>query len=131
MSQLFDTLCEALKSLGSDVSQFQFDTHSTVVMQFADVGEIILDPSEEQVALWARLETSSQARFNHRAEELLSLLSEPAEQFGSGCMVLRQLEDGSAVGGVLHPACQIDSSRMASAIQDFHARVITLQAVLQ
>lgn len=131
MSQLFDTLTAALRSLGCDVSQFQFDTHSAVVMQFADVGELILEPGDNQVALWARLETSADQRFGHRAEELLALLSMPAEEFASGCIALRQLDDMSAVGGVLHAACLVEPPRLAQALQGFHARLGQLQALLR
>jgi len=131
MTSLLDTLNSALKELGCDPSRFQFDTHSSVVMGFADVGELLFDPVDDMVYLWGRLDTSPAERFSNRADELLTALSAPAAHFANGCLALRQLEDGCLVGGALQPDCRHESSLLAAAIEGFHARVIELQALLR
>jgi len=131
MTTLLDTLNAALQELGCDPSRFQFDTHSSVVMGFADVGELLLDPVGDMVYLWGRLDTSPVDRFSNRAEELLTALCAPSAHFANGCLALRQLDQGCLVGGALQPECQHQSSLMASAIEGFHARVLELQALLR
>ncbi|MFG3449028.1 MULTISPECIES: hypothetical protein [unclassified Stenotrophomonas] len=131
MTSLLDTLNAALQELGCDPSRFQFDTHSSVVMGFADVGELLLDPVDDLVYLWGRLETSPAERFSNRADELLTALSAPAAHFANGCLALRQLEEGCLVGGALQPDCQRESSLLAAAIEGFHARVLELQGLLR
>ncbi|WP_312317728.1 hypothetical protein [Stenotrophomonas sp.] len=131
MNHLFDTLSAALNELGCDPSRFQFDTHSSVVMGFADVGELLLDPVDDAVFLWGRLETSAESRFNNRAEELLGALSAPTAHFSNGCLSLRAIDDACLVGGMLQPECQHQSALMAEAIESFHARVLELQVMLR
>lgn len=131
MTHLLETLNAALNELGCDPSRFQFDTHSSVVMGFADVGELLLDPIGNDVFLWGRLETSPEARFNHRAEDLLAALCAPSAHFANGCMTLRQIDGACLVGGLLLADCQYQSSLMAQAIEGFHARVLELQALLR
>ncbi|WP_294995655.1 hypothetical protein [uncultured Stenotrophomonas sp.] len=131
MNQLSQTLTDALTLLGCDPTRFDFDTHSAVVMQFADVGELILEPDEQYPSLWSRLDTSPQQRFNHRAEDLLALLSEPVGFMANGCLALRQLEDVCAVGGVLHADCVSSGMHLAEALQSFYTRVGQMQAVLR
>ncbi len=131
MTTLLDTLNSALKELGCDPSRFQFDTHSSVVMGFADVGELLLDPVGDMVYLWGRLDTSPSERFSNRADELLTALSAPTAHFANGCLALRQLEQGCLVGGALQPECRVESSLMAAAIEGFHARVLELQALVR
>ena len=131
MNNLLETLNAALQELGCDPSRFQYDAHSSIVMGFADVGELLIDPLENGVYLWGRLDTSAEMRFNNRAEDLLSVLSAPAPHFLNGCLVLRQVEEACLVGGVLHEDCVNQSSVMAEAIETFHARVLELQALLQ
>ncbi len=131
MSHLLETLNAALEELGCDPSRFQFDTHSSVVMGFADVGELLLDPVGDDVFLWGRLDTSAEARFNNRAEELLAALSAPSSHFANGCLTLRQIDDACLIGGLLLVDCQRQSSLMAEAIESFHGRVLELQALLR
>jgi hypothetical protein len=131
MTTLLDTLNAALHELGCDPSRFQFDTHSSVVMGFADIGELLLDPVDDAVFLWGRLDTSPADRFSNRADDLLAALSAPAPHFANGCLALRQLDEGCLVGGALQPDCRNESGLMAGAIEGFHARVLELQALLR
>ncbi len=131
MSHLLETLNAALQELGCDPSRFQFDTHSSVVMGFADVGELLLDPVGDAVFLWGRLDTSQELRFSSRAEELLAALSAPAPSFANGCLALRQIDDACLIGGLLQPECQHQSALMAEAIETFHGRVLEMQALLR
>ncbi len=131
MNHLLDTLNAALNELGCDPSRFQFDTHSSVVMGFADVGELLLDPVGDTVFLWGRLDTSPDMRFSNRAEELLTALSAPSVHFANGCLSLRVIDDACLVGGMLLTDCQHQSSLMAEAIESFHGRVLELQALLR
>lgn len=131
MSTLLDTLNAALHELGCDPSRFEFDTHSSVVMGFADIGELLLDPVDDAVFLWGRLDTSPSERFSNRADDLLTALSSPAPHFANGCLALRQMEQGCLVGGALQPECRTESSLLAGAIEGFHARVAELQGLLR
>ncbi|MEG2805974.1 hypothetical protein [Stenotrophomonas sp.] len=131
MTVLLDTLTTALQSLGCDTQRFAFDTHSPVVMDFVDIGELLLEPEGDQLALWGRLETSVGHHFHGRADAMLEVLSEPADYLANGSLCLRQLGDACAVGGVLHGDCLAQPARLAQAIEQLHARIGQLQGLLR
>lgn len=131
MTSLHETLVTALQKLGCNTSQFQFDTHSTIVMSFSDIGELLFDPVGDTVSLWSTLATAAGNGFGGRAQELLTLLSEPIDYMQAGCIALREAGDHSFVGGSLAQGVLEDAGRMADAIEAFHARTHALQAVLK
>lgn len=127
MNALYDTLTAALKELGCDPQRFSFDTHSTVVMNFRDIGELLVDPMEEGVALWGHLPLSVHNGFGPAPGGVLAAASEPVDYLHSGALTVRQEGEECLVGGVLHPACLRDAALLAAAIERFHAAVLALQ----
>lgn len=127
MNALYDTLTAALQELGCDPQRFSFDTHSTVVMNFRDVGELLIDPMEEGVAVWGHLPLSVRNGFGADPAGMLAALSEPVDYLHVGALTLRQEADACLVGGVLHPSCLRDAGLLAAAIERFHAAVLDLQ----
>ncbi len=128
MNALYDTLTAALRELGCDPQRFSFDTHSTVVMNFRDVGELLIDPMEDAVAVWGHLQVSPGNGFGPAPGLLLGAASAPVDYLHSGAVSVRQEGDACLVGGVLHPACLREATLLASALERFHAAVLELQA---
>lgn len=124
---LKEALCRALDQLGANSADYEFDDHSTIVMSFDDVGEIYLDPREgEQVWLWGAIDDVGARASGPLAEALLAEVIRPVAHWDAGAMVLR--EDGR-MGGLLHPDCLQEPSRLAEALQDFHQCLARMQAI--
>ncbi len=124
---LKDTLCQALDALGADSSSYTFDDHSTIVMSFDDVGDIYLDPTDnDKVWLWGITEPLDEQARSLVADALLTEVVRPVAYWESGALTLRA--DGR-VGGLLHPEYATVAERMAEALQDFHACLARLHDI--
>ena len=124
---LKDTLCRALEVLGADSSRYEFDDHSTIVMSFDDVGDIYLDPTDnEKVWLWGMIEPLEDHARAVVADPLLTEVLRPVPHWEAGALTLRL--DGR-VGGLLHPEYAAEPERLAEALQDFHECLARLQAI--
>lgn len=124
---LKETLCQALDALGADSSSYEFDDHSTIVMSFDDVGDIYLDPTDnEKVWLWGMIEPLDEQARSVVADALLAEVLRPAPHWEAGALTLRA--DGRT-GGLLQQEYAAEPTRLAEALQDFHECLVRLQAI--
>lgn len=132
MSNLKENLSEALRLLGSDPSAYSFDDRSSIVLQFNDVGEVIIDPDEGGwIWLWGSLAVSDAQGLAHQASQVLSHVMQPANYFAAGAWTLVNGQDVVFAGGLLTQRCVEMPMELAAALEGFHGRLGELQGLIR
>lgn len=131
MTDLKQSLVDALSHLGCDTSQFDFDDKSLIALHFRDIGDILVDPLEDGTWIWASLPEVPLEAFRGSAFDVLSALLTPAPYLRTDGLCLRGVEPQWQVGGPLRPDTLRDTRELAAAIEDFYLRVVHLREVVR
>jgi hypothetical protein len=124
-------LVEALSLLGCDTSQYDFDDKSLIALHFRDVGDILVDPLEDGVWLWASLPEVPLEAFRGSAFDVLTALLAPAPYLRTDGLCLRGMEPQWQVGGPLRPETIENRRELSAAIEDFYLRVVHLREIVR
>lgn len=131
MNDIKTLLIDALKILGCDSSRFNFDAHSTIVMSFDDVGDILLDQADDQLWIWGALPDVMVDVLGGRAHDLLRELTVPVEYLAAGAITLCAEEQGLRLGGMLQREYLEEPKHFAAAIEGFYLRLIQIKECIK
>lgn len=122
----------ALLDLGCDPALMSnFDSHSTIALNFNELPTINIAQQDEQVWLWCRLSEFSEAVLAHRAFELLSELMKPDASFLGGHASLGEDQGDLQLKTLVEPSFLENGERFGKTISAFFDLMVSLTEKLQ
>ncbi|XBS70283.1 SPI-1 type III secretion system chaperone SpaK [Acerihabitans sp. KWT182] len=123
---------EALLESGCDPNLLDnFDSHSTIALDFNDLPSIYISSQEEDIWLWSRLAEYNDNLLEQRAPALLQELMRGAEFIRGEQFHLSQNEGYLELKALLKPMCLNNGQNFAVALSGFFERLERFVEVIQ
>lgn len=122
----------ALRESGCDESLLNnFDGHSTIELECADMPSILISKNNNDVWLWAKIYEENSLVVQQKAAELLSLLMEECAFSTTDQLQLTLFESHLVLKGIVKPEYLNDSKNFAIALETFFERLNQFLDVLR
>lgn len=123
---------EALLESGCDPNLLDnFDSHSTIALDFNDLPSIYISCQEEDVWLWSRLAEYNDNILEHKAAALLEELMLGVDFIRGEQFLLSKNEGYLELKALLKPHCLTNGQNFAVALSGFFERLERFVEVLQ
>lgn len=123
---------EALLDSGCDPSLLSnFDSHSTIALDFNDLPSIYISSQEEDIWLWSRIAEFNENTLAQRAPVLLNELMQGVEFIRGEQFQLSQNEGYLELKALLNPQCLTSGANFAVALSGFFERLERFVEVMQ
>ncbi len=123
---------EALLDSGCDPNLLSnFDSHSTIALDFDDLPSIYVSSQDEDIWLWARIAEFNENILAQRAPVLLSELMQGVEFIRGEQFQLSQNEGYLELKALLNPQCLTSGQNFAVALSGFFERLERFVEVMQ
>ncbi|WP_413735598.1 SPI-1 type III secretion system chaperone SpaK [Sodalis sp. RH21] len=123
---------EALLDSGCDPNLLDnFDSHSTIALDFNDLPSIYISSQEEDIWLWSRIAEYNENTLEQRAPALLGELMRSAEFIRGEQFLLAKNEGYLELKALLNPTCLTSGQNFAVALSGFFERLERFVEVMQ
>ncbi len=123
---------EALLESGCDPNLLDnFDSHSTIALDFNDLPSIYISSQEEDIWLWSRLAEYNDNILEQRAPALLEELMRGADFIRGEQFLLSKNEGYLELKALLNPQCLSSGQNFAVALSGFFERLERFVEVMQ
>lgn len=122
----------ALRESGCDESLLNnFDGHSTIELECADMPSILISKNNSDIWLWSKIYEENSLVVQQKAADLLSLLMEECAFSTTEQLQLTMFEGHLVLKGIVKPDYLHDSKYFATALETFFERLNQFLDVLR